>query len=163
MDLPSYTPKPLSLLAPLNVYSQISGDTTRNAQFPLPKETMDAVPEELLISLDDLSDDATVPIQIETDPTKAEPEQKIDDEIILNLRLPNSERAKSKKDDLWKPEGLEKKMGDIQFDDASEKTPDLFVGEEAPGEAKGEEPVFELEVEPLEFDLELEEPDEKTS
>jgi len=162
MDLPSYKPKPLSLLAPLNAYSEILGNTTRDGQLPLAKEAMDDVPEELLISLDDLSDDEPVPIQIESDPTQAEPEQKIDDELIFDLSLPNSEEAKSKKDDFWDPEALDEKMADITLDDASEKTPDLFVGEETLGEAKGEEPILELELEPLEFDLELEEPDEKT-
>ena len=163
MDLPSYKPRALSLLAPLNAYSEIPGDTTRNGQLPLAKEAMDDVPEELLISLDDLSDDEPVPIQIESDPTQAEPEQKVDDEIIFDLSLPNSEAANSKKDDSLDPEALEERMADIKFDEASEKTPDLFVGEEALGEAKGQEPIVELELEPLEFDLELEEPDKKTS
>ena len=54
-------------------------------------------------------------------------------------------------------------MADIKIDDASEKTADLLVGEEALGEAKGQEPMIELEIEPLELDLELEEPDEKKS
>ena len=164
MGLPSYKPKPLSLLAPLNAYnSEITGDMTRDTQPRLAKETMDNVPEELLISLDDLSDDEPVPIQMESDPTQAEPEQKIDDEIILDLGLPNFEEAKSQKDDSWDPEAVEEIMADIEFDDASEKTPDLFVGEETPGETKGKESIFELELEPLEFDLDLEEPDEKTS
>ena len=195
MDLPSYKPRALSLLAPLNAYSEIPGDTTRNGQLPLAKEAMDDVPEELLISLDDLSndealpiqiesdptqaepgqktgellislddlsDDEPVPIQIESDPTQAEPEQKVDDEIIFDMNLTNSEEAESKKDDLWDPEALEERMADIKFDDASEKTPDLFAGEEALGEAKEQEPIVELELEPLEFDLELEEPDKKT-
>ncbi len=163
MDLPSYKPKPLSLLAPLNAYSEIPGDTTRNGQLPLAKEAMNDVPEELLISLDDLSDDEPVPVRIESDPTQAEPEQKVDDETIFDLRLPNSEETKSKKDDLWDPEALEGKMADIKFDEASEKTSDPLVGEKAPGETKGREPIVELEPEPLEFNLELEKPDEKTS
>lgn len=164
MGLPSYKPKPLSMLASLNVYnSEITGDMTRNAQARLAEEKMDDVPEELLISLDDLSDDEPVPIQMKSDPTQAEPEQKIDDEIILDLNLPNSEEAKSKKDASWDLEGLEEKMADIEFADTSEKTPDLLVREEALGEAKGQEPIFDLEIEPLEFDLDLEEPDEKTS
>jgi len=163
MDLPSYKPKPLSSVDPLNAYSEIPGDTTGDGQPPLAEEAMDDVPEELLISLDDLSDDEPVPIQIESDPTQAEPEQKVDDEIIFDMNLTNSEEAESKKDDLWDPEALEERMADIKFDDASEKTPDLFAVEEAPGEAKGQEPILELELEPLEFDLELEKPDEKTS
>jgi hypothetical protein len=163
MDLSSYKPKPLTLQAPLNAYSETPGDTTRNGQPPLAEEAMDDVPEELLISLDDLSDDEPLPIQIETDPTQAEPEQKIDDEIVFDLSLPSSEEAKSKKDDLLVPETLEERMADIKFDEASEKTPDLFVGEEALGEAKGQAPIVELELEPLELDLEPEEPDEKTS
>jgi len=163
MDLPSYKPRALSALDPLNTYTEIPGDTTRNGQPPFAKEGMDEVPEELLISLDDLSEDEPVPVQIESDPIQAEPEQKIDDEIIFDLNLPNSEEAKSKKDDLWDPEALEERMADIKSDDASEKTPDLFVGEEARGKAKGQEPMVELEIEPLELDLEVEEPDEKTS
>jgi len=163
MDLPSYKPKPLSPVGPLNADSEIPGDTTRNGQLPLAKEAMDDVPEELLISLDDLSDDEPVPIQIEPDPTQAEPELKIDDEIIFDLSLPNSEEAKSKKDDLWDAEALEERMADIKSDEPSEKTPDLFVGEEALGEAKGQEPIVELELERLELDLEPEKPDEKTS
>ena len=164
MGLPSYKPKPLSLLTPLDAYkSEITGDMTRDTPPRLAKETMDDVPEELLISLDDLSDDEPVPIQMESDPIQAEPEQKIDDEIILDLDLPNSEEAKFEKDDPWDPEAVEEIMADIEFDDASEKTPDLFVREEAPGEAKEKESMFELELEPLEFDLDLEEPDGKTS
>ena len=163
MGLPSYKPKSLSLLTPLNAYSVVPGDTTGNAQGQLPMEPIDAVSEELLISLDDLSEDEPVPIQIESDPTQAEPEQKIDEEIILDLSLPNAEDTKSKKDDSWEPEALEEKMADMKFDDASKKAPDLFVGEEALGKAKGEDTMFELEIEPLEFDLELEEPDEKAS
>ena len=163
MDLPAYKPKPHSLPAPLNAHRQIPGDTTRNAQIPLPKGAIDDVHEELLISLDDLSGDEPVPIQIESDPTQVEPEQRIDDEIIFDLSLPNSEEAKSKKDDLWNPEALEEKMADINSADVSEKAVDIFVREETPGEPKGEEPIVELEIEPLEFDLELEEPDEKIS
>ena len=164
MGLPSYKPKPLAMLAPLNAYtSDISGDMTKNAQVPLAEETMDDVPEELLISLDDLSDDEPLPVQIESDPTQAEPEQKIDEEIILDLSLPNSEEAKSKKNNSWDLEVLEEKMPDIEFTDTSEKTPDPLVQEETPGETKEQEPLFELEIEPLEFDLDLEEPDEKTS
>jgi len=163
MDLPSYKPKPLSPVDPLNAYTDIPGDTTGDGQPPLAEEAVDEVPEELLISLDDLSDDEPVPIQIESDPTQAEPEQKVDDEIIFDMSLTSPEEAESKKDDLWDPEALEERMADIKFDDASEKTPDLFAVEEAPGEAKGQEPIVELELEPLEFDLELEKPDEKTS
>ena len=116
MGLPSSKPRPLSLLAPLNAYSEIPGDTTRNAQLPLPKVTMDDVPEELLISLDDLSDDEPVPIQIESDSTQAEPEQKIDDEIILDLRPPNSEKAKSKKDESLDSEALEERMAELEIE-----------------------------------------------
>ena len=163
MGLPSYKPKPLSPVDPLNAYTDIPGDTTGDGQPPLAEEAVDEVPEELLISLDDLSDDEPVPIQIESDPTQAEPEQKIDDEIVFDMSLTSPEEAESKKDDLWDPEALEERMADIKFDDASEKTPDLFAVEEAPGEAKGQEPILELELEPLEFDLELEKPDEKTS
>jgi len=122
MDLPSYKPKPFSLLAPLNVYSEMPGDTTRNGHLRLAEEAKDDAPEELLISLDDLSDDEPVPMQIESDPTQAEPKQEMDDEIIFDLSLPNSEEAKSKKDDLWNPEALEQRMADIKFDDTSEKT-----------------------------------------
>ena len=164
MGLPSYKPKPLSMLAPLNAYnSEIAGDMTRNAQVRMTEETMDEVPEELLISLDDLSDDEPVPIQMEPDPTQAEPKQKIDDEIIIDLSLPNFEETKSKKDDTLDPEAVEEIVADIELDDASEKTPDLFVKEEAPGETKGQESIFELELEPLEFDLDMEKPDEKSS
>jgi len=163
MDLPSYKPRALSPVDPLNTYTDIPGDTTGDGQPPLAEEAMDDVSEELLISLDDLSDDEPVPIQIESDPTQAEPEQKIDDEIIFDLSLPNSEEAKSKKDDTLDPEAVEEIVADIEFDDASEKTPDLFVKEEALGETKGQESIFELELEPLEFDLDMEEPDEKSS
>jgi len=163
MDLPSYTPKPLSLLAPLNAYSNIPANTTKDGQLQLAKETMDEVPEELLMSLDDFSDDEHLPIQIESDPIQAEPGQKIDDETILNLRLPDSEETKSKKDASWDPEALDEITADMKFNDASERAPDLFEREENLGEAKGQEPMLELEIEPLEFDLELEEPDEKTS
>ena len=163
MHLPSYRPRILSPADPLNAYTETPGDTTRDGQPPLAKEAMDDVTDELLISLDDLSNDEVVPIQVESDPTQAEPEKKIDDEFIFDLSLPNSEETNSKKDDSWDPEALEEKMADIKFDDASEKTPDLFAKQEALGETKGQEPIVELELEPLEFDLELEEPDEKKS
>jgi len=164
MGLPSYKPKPLSLLAPLNAYnSEITGDMTRNAPVRSAKEAMDDVPGELLISLDDLSEDESVQIQMESDPTQAEPEQKIDDEIILDLGLPDFEETKSEEDNAWDPEAVEEIMADIEFDDVSEKEPELFVEEKAPDEAKGQESIFELELEPLEFDLDLEEPDKKTS
>ncbi len=163
MGLPSYTPKPLSMLAPLNAYSEIPGDTTRDGQLRLAKEAMDEVPEELLMSLEDLSEDEPAPIQIESDPTQAEPEHKIDDEIVLDLSLPHSEETKSKKDDSWDPEALDEIMADIKFNDASERAPDLFEREETLAESKGQEPMLELEIEPLEFDLEIEEPDEKIS
>ena len=162
MDLPSYEPRALSPLDPLNAYPDIPSDTTGDGQPPLAEEAMDDVPEELLISLDDLSDDEHVPIQIESDPTQAEPEQKIDDEIIFDMDLLNSEEAESKKDDLLGPEALEERMADIKFDDESEKAPDVFAGEEALSQAKGQEPMIELELEPLELDLEVEKPDEKT-
>jgi len=145
MDLPSYKPRVLSPVDPLNAYTETPGDTTRDGQPPLAKEAMDDVTDELLISLDDLSNDEPVPIQVESDPTQAEPGQKIDDEITFDLSPPNSEEANSKKDD------------------AAEKAPDLFAKQEAPGETKGQEPIVELELEPLEFDLDLEEPDEKKS
>jgi len=164
MGLPSYKPKPLSLLAPLNAYnSEITGDMTRNVPVRSAKEAMDDVPGELLISLDDLSEDESVQIQMESDPTQAEPEQKIDDEIILDLGLPDFEETKSEEDNAWDPEAVEEIMADIEFDDVSEKEPELFVEEKAPDEAKGQESIFELELEPLEFDLDLEEPDKKTS
>ncbi len=164
MGLPSYKPKPLSMLAPLNAYTtDISGDMTRNTEVPLTEETMDAVPEELLISLDDLSHDEPLPTQMESDPTQAEPEQKVDDEIFLDLSLPDSEETESQINNVLDPEAVQEIEADIEFDDVSEKEPDLFVKEEAPGEAKGKEPIFELELEPLEFDLDLEENDEKTS
>ena len=172
MGLPSYKPKPLSLLAPLNAYnSEIMGDMTSNAPVRSAKEAMDDIPGELLISLDDLSedesvqiqDDEPVQIQMESDPTQAEPEQKIDDEIILDLGLPDFEEAKSEEDNAWNPEAVEEIIADIEFDDVSEKEPELFVEEKAPDEAKGQESIFELELEPLEFDLDLEEPDKKTS
>ena len=162
MDLPSYKPRVLSPVAPLNAYTEISGDTTREGQPPLAKEAMDDVADELLISLDGLSNDEPAPIQVESDSTQAEPKKKIDDEFIFDLSLPNSEEANSKKDDTWDPEALEERIADIKFDDASE-TPDLLAKEKAPGEARGQEPIMELELEPLEFDLELEEPDEKKS
>ncbi len=164
MGLPSYKPKPLSMLAPLNAYTtDIPGGMTRNTEVPLTEESMDAVPEELLISLDDLSDDEPLPIQIETDPTQAEPEQKVGDEIFLDLSLPNSEETESQINDILDPEAVQKIEADIEFDDVSKPTPDLFVKEEAPGEAKEKESIFELELEPLELDLDLEETDEKTS
>jgi len=164
MGLPSYKPKPLSMLAPLNAYTtDISGDMTRNTEAPLTEEAMDAVPEELLISLDDLSDDEPLPTQMESDPTQAEPEQKVDDEIFLDLSLPDSEETESQINNVLDPEAVQEIEADIEFDDVSEKEPDLFVKEEAPGEAKGKEPIFELELEPLEFDLDLEETDKKTS
>jgi hypothetical protein len=163
MGLPSYKPKPLSMLAPLNAYTtDISGDMTRNTEVPLTEETMDAVPEELLISLDDLSHDDPLPIQMESDPTQAEPEQKVDDEIFLDLSLPDSEETESQINNVLDPEAVQEIEADIEFDDVSEPTPDLFVKEDAPGEAKGKEPIFELELEPLEFDLDLEETDKKT-
>ena len=164
MGLPSYKPKPLSLLAPLNAYnSEITGDMTKNAPVRSAKGAMDDVPGELLISLDDLSEDEPVQIQMESDPTQAEPEQKIDDEIILDLDLPDFEETKSEEDNAWDPEALDEIMADIAFDDVSEKEPELFVEEKAPDEAKDQESIFELELEPLEFDLDLEEPDKKTS
>ena len=164
MGLPSYKPKPLSMLAPLNAYTtDIPGGMTRNTEVPLAEESMDAVPEELLISLDDLSDDEPLPIQIETDPTQAEPEQKVGDEIFLDLSLPNSEETESQINDILDPAAVQKIEADIEFDDVSKPTPDLFVKEEAPGEAKEKESIFELELEPLELDLDLEETDEKTS
>ncbi|MBC8466679.1 MAG: hypothetical protein H8D55_02455 [Deltaproteobacteria bacterium] len=164
MGLPSYKPKPLSMLAPLNAYTtDIPGGMARNTEVPLAEESMDAVPEELLISLDELSDDEPLPIQIETDPTQAEPEQKVDDEIFLDLSLSNSEETESQINDILDPEAVQKIEADIEFDDVSEPTPDLFVKEEALGEAKEKESIFELELEPLEFDLDLEETDEKTS
>ena len=178
MGLPSYKPKPLSVLAPLNAYNtDISGDMTRNTEAPLTEETMDVVPDELLISLDDLSDDEPLPIQMEPDPTQAAPEQKADDEIFLDLSLPDSEETESQENDIWDPEAVQEIEAAIEFDDTTETTPDLFVKEEdalemtpelfvkeePPGEAKEKEPVFELELEPLEFDLDLEKPDEKKS
>jgi len=164
MGLPSYKPKPLSMLAPLNAYTtDISGDMTRNTEAPLTEEAMDAVPEELLISLDDLSHEEPLPTQMESDPTQAEPEQKVDDEIFLDLSLPDSEETESQINNVLDPEAVQEIEADIEFDDVSEKEPDLFVKEEAPGEAKGKEPIFELELEPLEFDLDLEETDKKTS
>ena len=164
MGLPSYKPKPLSLLAPLNAYnSEIMGDITKNAPVRSAKEAMDDIPGELLISLDDLSEDEPVQIQMESDPTQAEPEQKINDEIILDLGLPDFEETKSEEDNAWDPEALDEIMADIAFDDVSEKEPELFVEEKAPDEAKDQESIFELELEPLEFDLDLEEPDKKTS
>ncbi|HIJ58875.1 MAG TPA: hypothetical protein HPP41_04340 [Deltaproteobacteria bacterium] len=164
MGLPSYKPKPLSMLAPLNAYTtDIPAGMTRNTEVPLTEESMDAVPEKLLISLDDLSDDEPLPIQIETDPTQAEPEQKVGDEIFLDLSLPNSEETESQINDILDPEAVQKIEADIEFDDVSKPTPDLFVKEEAPGEAKEKESIFELELEPLELDLDLEETDEKTS
>lgn len=172
MGLPSYKPKPLSLLAPLNAYnSEIMGDITKNAPVRSAKEAMDDIPGELLISLDDLSEDESVQIQdeepaqiqMESDPTQAEPEQKIDDEIILDLDLPDFEETKSEEDNAWDPEAVEEIIADIEFDDVSEKEPELFVEEKAPDEAKDQESIFELELEPLEFDLDLEEPDKKTS
>ena len=172
MGLPSYKPKPLSLLAPLNAYnSEIMGDITKNAPVRSAKEAMDDIPGELLISLDDLSEDESVQIQdeepaqiqMESDPTQAEPEQKINDEIILDLGLPDFEETKSEEDNAWDPEALDEIMADIAFDDVSEKEPELFVEEKAPDEAKDQESIFELELEPLEFDLDLEEPDKKTS
>jgi len=164
MGLPSYKPKPLSMLAPLNAYTtDISGGMTRNTEVPLTEEAMDAVPEELLISLDDLSDDEPLPTQMEFDPTQAEPEQKVDDEIFLDLSLPDSEETESQINNVLDPEAVLEIEADIEFDDVSEPTPDLFVKEEALGEAKEKESIFELELEPLEFDLDLEETDEKTS
>ena len=164
MGLPSYKPKPLSMLAPLNAYTtDIPAGMTRNTEVPLTEESMDAVPEKLLISLDDLSDDEPLPIQIETDPTQAQPEQKVGDEIFLDLSLPNSEETESQINDILDPEAVQKIEADIEFDDVSKPTPDLFVKEEAPGEAKEKESIFELELEPLELDLDLEETDEKTS
>ena len=196
MGLPSYKPKPLSMLAPLNAYNaDIPGDMTRNGQPPLAEEAMNDVPEELLISLDDLSDDEPeqiqiepdptqvepeqkiddeislgdlsddepLPIQMEYDPAQAEPEQKIDDEIFLDLSLPDSEETESQQDKVLDTEVVHEIVADIEFDDVSEQAPNLFVNEEAPGEAKQKkEPMFELELEPLEFDLDMEETDEKT-
>lgn len=137
MDLPSYKPRVISPPDPLNAHTETPDDTTRNGQPPLAKEAMDDVSKELLISLDGLSNDEPVSIEIESDLTQAEPEKRPDDETIFDLSL-NSEEDKSK------------------------KIPDLFVGEEVLDEAKRQEPIVELELEPLEFDLELEEPDEKT-
>ena len=162
MNLPSYTPKPFSMLGPLNAYSEIPGDTIKDGQLRLAKEEMDEVPEELLMSLDDLSEDEPVPGQIEYDSKEMEPEQKIDDEIVLDLGLPDSEEAKSQEDDLWDTESVDKGTTGTKFDDTLEKTTDLFVREETLDETKKQDPMLELEIEPLEFDLELEEPDEKT-
>ena len=158
MGFPPYKPKPLSMLAPLNEYNtDISGGMTRDTEAPLTEETMDTVPEELLISLDDLSDDEPLPVQMEPDPTQAQPGQKADDEILLDLGLPDSEETESLKNDIWDLEP------EIKFDDTLEPTLDPFAKEEAPGEEKKEEPIFELELEPLEFDVDVEKPDEKKS
>ena len=227
MGHPSYKPKPLSMLAPLNAYNgDISGDMTRNGQSSLAEGAMNDVPDELLISLDDLSDDESEQIQIEPDPTQVEPEQKIDDEIslgdlsddeplpiqmesdstlaepeqkiddeiflgdlsddeplpiqtefdpaqaepepkiddeiFLDLSLPDSEETESRQDNILDTEDVHELVADIEFDDVSEQAPNIFVNEEAPGEAKRKEPMFELELEPLEFDLDMEETDEKT-
>jgi hypothetical protein len=162
MGLPSYKPKPFSMLAPLNAYNtDISGSMTRNTQAPLTEETTDDVPEELLISLDDLSDDETLPIEMETDPAQAEPEQQIDGEIFLDLSLPESEETASQQNELLGIEPVKEIVADIEFDELPENEPDLFVQEEVPGEVKGKESIFDLELEPLEFDLDIEETDEK--
>ena len=107
MGLPSYKPKPLSVQASLNANnSDISDDMSGDTEVPLTEKTMDAVPDELLISLDDLSDDEPLAAQIESDdeplavqiesaPTEAEPELTVDDEIFLDLDLPDSEEIES--------------------------------------------------------------------
>jgi len=162
MNLPSYKPKPLSLSGPLTIYSEVPDSSGAIDQMEWAQEKKEAS-EELLIPIDDFSDDKITSTPTGSDSVQAEPELTIDDGISLELDHSYSEELKLEKDHSWEPEALEEKAVDMQLGDASKNEPDILIGEEAPIETDAKESIFQFELEPLEFDLELEEPDKNAS